>query len=102
MKLTYKNREFIIKVCEGCTSYNKAGKVVEILQKFAEQKRVKKIVQDAILEFRSLCLCEVVGHNIESHYEKYAMELAINYIRAIDEEHEKICNMIPKNLGKEN
>lgn len=94
MKLNYKNREFIIKVCEGCTSYNQASIVCGILTKFAEQKRVKKITQDVILEFKSLCLCEVVGHNRDYQYEKYAKELAINFMKVIDDNDEKIYNMI--------
>lgn len=100
MKLNCKNREFIIKVCEGCSSYNRASKVADALSKFAEQKRVKKITQEIILEFKSLCLCEVVGHNRESQYEKYAQELAINFIKAIDDENEKVYNMFKLNIER--
>lgn len=100
MKLNYKNREFIIKVCEGCNSYHQASVVCDILVKFAEQKRVKKITQDLILEFKSLCLCEVVGHNRESQYEKYAQELAINFIKAIDDDNEKVYNMFKLNVER--
>lgn len=88
MKLSYKNREFIIKVCDDCTSYNQSRKVSEILIKFAESKRIKKVVNEIVGEFNALCLCEVVGHNRESKFEKYAKELALKYIKAIDE-HDK-------------
>ena len=96
MKLNCKNREFIIKVCEGCNSYHQASVVCGILTKFAEQKRVKKITQDLILEFKSLCLCEVIGHNRETQYEKYAKELAINFMKVIDDYDKKIYNVITR------
>lgn len=100
MKLNYKNREFIIKVCENCTSYAQARKVSEILIKFAESKRIKKVVNEVVGEFNALCLCEVVGQNRESKFEQYSKELALKYIKAIDENDEKVYNMFKLNVER--
>lgn len=100
MKLNYKNREFIIKVCENCTSYAQARKVSEILIKFAESKRIKKVVNEVVGEFNALCLCEVVGQNRESKFEQYSKELALKYIKAIDDNDEKIYNMFKLNVER--
>ena len=97
MFLNNKNKEFIMNVCEGCKSYNASSKLASSLLKFGEQKRIKKLIQEPILEFRTLCLCEVVVEDRESYYEKYARELALNIIDALNEEDEKIFNKI---IGK--
>lgn len=85
MKLNYKNRQFIINLCEECSSYSQASKIVEALTTLAEQKRIKKIVQDVLLGFKSMCLCEVVGSDRKTQYQKLAQELAFNFIKVVDE-----------------